>query len=247
MHHMVGKATWGMRWGVLAVAGTLLVGGCSGTTAETTTTVATTTSTSTTSTTATTPPATTTTTTMLAPTTTVDPLARPDVLASNVNRDTIDDFDTSGDNLYLVAMELKDLFVYVEGNPTTDADEMVSLMYEPSYPGWNSIMLGFLELTDNPGWSYTDPGTQTLGIQVVSVDGDTAIVNVADQRIEQVISTPEGEIVRTYDGWERRLTAVTLTRRADGQWRIASAEPLDAPTDADVASMVAVEWTGRRP
>ncbi|MCP4304402.1 MAG: hypothetical protein GY788_05895 [bacterium] len=166
---------------------------------------------------------------------------------SNVNRNSIDDFDTSGDNLYEMAMELKDLFVFLEGNPTDDAEAMVSLMYEPSYPGWNSIMVGFLELTENPGWAYTDPGTQTLGIEVVSVSGDSAVVNVADQRSEQVVSTQEGEIVRTYDGWDRRMTAVTLTRRTDGRWRIASAEPLISPTDEEIDSMVKVEWVGRTP
>lgn len=244
MHHMVGKDAWGMRWGVIALAGMLLAGGCSATTAETTTTVATTTST-TTSTTTTTPPTTTTTTT-LAPTTTVDPLARPDVLVSNVNRDSIDDFDTSGDNVYEMVMELKDLFVYLEGNPTDDAEAMVSSVFGRGYPFWNAINLGFLELTDNPGWRYVDPGVETLGIELVEAGEEYAVLRVADRRGMQVIADSDGGVVRTYDGWELKVTQITFARGSDGRWRYDDLEPSEPITEGELATMVPVDWTGRK-
>lgn len=245
MHHMVGKATWGMRWGVLAVAGTLLVGGCSGTTAETTTTVVTTTSTTTTTTTTAAPPTTTTTTTMLAPTTTVDPLARPDVLVSNVDRDTIDEFDTSGDNVYEMVMELKDLFVYLEGNPTNDAEAMVSSIFGRDYPYWNAITVGFLELTDNPGWHYVDPGIETLGVELVEAGDDHAVLKVADRRGSQVIANGQGEVVKTYDGWDLKVTQIRFARGSDGHWRYDDLEPSVPISEDELATMVPVEWIGR--
>ena len=244
MHHMVGKAAWGMRYGILVVVGALIVGGCSGTASETTTTTVTTT-TSTTSTTSTTAAPPTTTTTTLAPTTTVDPLARPDVLVSNVDRNSIDDFDTSGDNVYLVAMELQDLFVYLEGSPTDDADQMASLLFERDFVYWNPIMIGFLELTDHPGWHYSDPGVETLAIEVVEYSGSEAVVRIADHRAEQVITGSNNEFVKRYDGWNRRITEFTLRRGLDGLWRYADAQPSESASDENLASMVKVEWTGR--
>ena len=186
------------RLGALAVAGVILVS-CSGTGAETTTTTTapssttttatstTTTTTSTTTTSTTQPPATTTTTT----TTTADPLARPEVVVSNMNRDSVDDFDPTGDDLYHVAIELVDLFNYLEGHPTGTAEEMAGLMYEPDYPYWDEIVANFEELTSHPGWHYADAGIRTLGIEVLDVSGDTATVVVVEDRDIQLIRDAE--------------------------------------------------------
>ncbi len=247
MRHMVGMAARRARWGALLAAGLLLATACSGETAETTvappptstTTIPATTSTTTTST------STTTTTTMPATTTTVDPLARPDVLVSNVNRDSIDDFDTSGDDLYRITLEILDLFNYLEGNPTNDAEEMVSLMFERDYPFWNPIMVNFLELTENPGWRYVDPGFQPLGIEVLSVDGDTALVAVADVRGEQVIADDAGNVVRRIPGWDAELTEVTLHRGTDGLWRYRASTSSSTLSADDLERLVPVEWKGR--
>lgn len=247
MHHMVGKAAWGMRYGVLVVTGILLVGGCSGTTSETTTTTApptTSTTSTTTSTTAAPPP---TTTTTLAPTTTVDPLARPDVLVSDFDREAVEDFDTTGDDLYRITLELLDLFNYFESNPTVDASGMVSLMFERDYPHWNSIMASFVELAENPGWHYVDAGFQPLGIEVLSVSGDEAIVLFADVRDEQIIADESGVTVKEFVGWDPELTTVTLHRDSDSRWRFADAEPSVAPSDNELGVLVPVEWTGRTP
>ncbi|MEA2001117.1 MAG: hypothetical protein U9N84_04415 [Actinomycetota bacterium] len=238
------------RRGTLLLAGALLATACSGTTADPTTT--------------TTPPttaaiATTTvapTTTSIAPTTTtkppittttVDPLARPDVLVSNVNRESVDDFDTTGDDLYRVVMELRDLFVYLEGSPTGSADEMLSLMFEPDYPFWDPIMAGFLELTENAGWHYIDPGVETLGIELVEVDGDRAVFRLAGKRGVQVIADDTGNTVKTYDGWDREVPTITYKRGSDGRWRYADLESSVPISDEELATMVPIDWTGRTP
>ena len=246
MHHMVGMAARRARWGTLLAAGLLLMSACSGETDETTTSpppTSTTAPPTTTTTTSTAP--TTTTATTLPTTTTVDPLARPEVLVSNVNRDSIDDFDTTGDDLYRITLEILDLFNYLEGNPTDDADEMVSLMFERNYPFWNPIMVNFLELTDNPGWRYVDPGFQPLGIEVLSVDGDTAVVMVADTRGEQIIADDSGTVVKRFPGWEPELTEATLIRGLDGRWRYADLTNSSPLEDAVMDSLVPIQWEGR--
>ena len=145
------------------------------------------------------------------------------------------------------AVELQDLFVYLEGNPTDDAAAMVGLLFEPGYPYWDRILVGFLELTDNPGWRYTDPGVETLAIDVVAADNSTTVVRIADQRAEQVIADEFGEVVKTYYGWERRVTEFTLRRGDDGLWRYADAAPSQPISADEVAGMVLVEWVGRLP
>jgi hypothetical protein len=237
------------RLAALLVAGAIVTA-CSGgdtepsTTTAPPTTVATTTTPATTSTTTT---STTTTTTSEAPTTTtVDPLARPDVLVSNPNRNSIDDFDTTGDNPYFIAMELRDLFVYLEGHPTPSAAEMMDLMFEPDYPFFDSISAGFLELAENPGWHYSDPGVETLGIALISHDEDTFIVEIADQRELQTISDTENHVVKTYGGWTRRISSFTYHRGDDGLWRYSGASESRPIDDTDVAGMVPVDWTGRQ-
>ena len=243
---MVGGTALGMRRGMLLLTGALFLSACSGTASETNTTVAPTATTATT--TSTTPPTTTTisTTTTLAPTT-VGPMTRPEVLVSNVNRTSIDDFDTTGDDLYRVMMELTDLFVFLEGNPTGTAEDMVSLMFEPSYPVWNPILVGFRELTDNPGWHYVDKGVETLGVELVNTTDDSAVLRVADQRTEQAIASADATVVKTYTGWDRKVTTITLARGADGRWRYSDLLPSVPISDTDLAEMVPVEWTGRMP
>jgi hypothetical protein len=233
----------------LFVAGAILTA-CSGGNAEPSTTttppttVATTTTTSTTTTTTST--TSTTTTSEASTTTTIDPLARPDVLVSNPNRDSIDDFDTTGDNPYLIAMELRDLFVFLEGHPTTSAAEMMDLMFEADYPYFDSISAGFRELTENPGWHYSDLGVETLGIALISHEEETFTVEIADQRELQTISDTENHIVKTYDGWNRRISEFTYSRGNDGLWRYSGASESRPIDDSDLADMVPVDWTGRR-
>ena len=164
-----------------------------------------------------------------------------------MNRDSIDDFDTSIDNPYLLALELRDLFVYLEGNPSDDALAIVSLLFEPDYPYWDSILVGFRELTENPGWRYTDPGVETLAIEVVQFEDPVAVVRVADNRSQQQISDAEGRIVKTYDGWDTRVSQFTLRRGEDGLWRYADALPAESITSDELAAMVPVVWTGRQP
>jgi len=225
------------------IAAVVMAAGCSGETAETTTTTLPVTTTTTSTTIA---PTTSTTTATLAPTTTtVDPLARPDVLVSNVNRDSIDDFDTSKDNVYEAAMELQDLFVFLEGNPTDDANEMMALMFERNYVYWNPIMVGFLELTDNPGWHYVDPGVQTLGIDVLSYEDAVAVIRIADVRPQQIIADSSGDVIKSYPGWERRVSEFTLRRDPDGRWHYADVAPSEPLTDLELSTMVPVEWIGR--
>jgi hypothetical protein len=236
------------RLAALFVAGAILTA-CSGGNAEpstTTTPLTTVATTTTTSTTTTTTSTTSTTTTSEAPTTTtVDPLARPDVLVSNPNRDSIDDFDTTGDNPYLIAMELQDLFVYLEGNPPSDADEIMTLLFESDYPYWDPIRAGFLELTANPGWHYSDPGVHTLAMDLEANANDTFTVQIADERDEQVISNSDNEIVKTYAGWNRRVSEFTFHRGADGLWRYAYVSDSEPITDATLDEMVPVRWIGR--
>lgn len=249
MLYMVGMAARRARWGTLPAAALLLVAGCSGETAGTTTfppPTSTSTVPDSTTTTSTTLP-TTTTTTLPATTTTADPLARPDVLVSNVNRDSIEDFDTSKDNVYEAAMELRDLFVFLEGNPTDDAKQMMSLLFERNYPYWNPIMVGFLELTDNPGWHYSDPGVKSLGIEVVELERELAVVRIADVRPEQIITDGSGQVVKEYDGWQQRVSEFTLRRGADGLWRYADVSPSEPISDEELRAMVQVEWIGRQP
>lgn len=246
---MVGKTVLVMRLSTLLVAGALLVGACSGASTDPSTTPAPlpTTSTTIAPTTTTAAPTTTTTEPPVTTTAAVDPLARPDVLVSNVNRESIDDFDTTGDDLYRVVVELLDLFTYLEGNPTGTAEEMVSLMFERSYPHWDPIMASFRELTDNSGWHYVDAGFQLLGVELVESDGEVLVARVADQRGDQAIADETGAIVQTYQGWDRRATTITFERGADGMWRFADAEPSEDVSDAEVGAMVPVEWTGRTP
>ena len=242
MRHMVGINASGMRRGILLLVVVLAMAACSETSPTTTpappATTVTTTPPTTTSTTSTT-------TTMAATTTTVDPLARPEVLISNVNRDSIDDFDTTGDDLYRISLELLDLFSYLEGSPTSDASKMVALMFERDYPHWDPILVSFLELSENPGWHYTDPGLEPLGVRVLNVSGDLATVQFADVRGEQIIEDVNGTVVKTYPGWAPELTTVTLRRGVDGKWRFADAEPSIAPSDSDLSALVKVEWEGR--
>ena len=163
-----------------------------------------------------------------------------------MNRDSIDDFDTSGDDLYRVVMELKDLFVFLEGNPMHSAEDMVGLIFEESYPFWDPILVGFRELTDNPGWHYVDLGVETLAVEVIQVNSGRAVARVADQRAEQVIASEDGSVVKTYPGWGRKVTTITLRRGADGQWRLIDLEPSEPISDDELAAMVQVEWTGRQ-
>lgn len=244
MPHMAGMVTGaGRRSVILAVA--LLLAACSGTSSAAAPTTTTSPPTTTVTTTTTSPP--TTTTEPSTTTTTTDPLARPDVLVSNPNRSSVDDFDTTGDDLYRVVMELRDLFVYLEGHPTGTAEEMVSLMYQPSHPSYNLVLAGFRELTDNSGWHYVDPGVETLGVELVAVSGNTAVFAVADRRDEQRIADATGSVVRTYEGWDGRVTTITYERGTEGRWRYADLEPSRPLSDAELETMVRVEWVGRTP
>jgi hypothetical protein len=243
---MVGDTALGMRRGRLLLAGALLISACSGTASETNTTVAPTTTTATTTT--TTPPTTTTTstTTTQAPTTTtVDPMARPEVLVSNMNRNSIDDFETTGDNLYRVVMEHQDLFNYLEGNPTGSSEEMVGLLFNSDYPLWNVLISDFDLLSDNPGWRYADPGVETLGIEVLNVDEDVAKVRIADRRGTQVVVNPEGNVVLEFAGWDRSIGTITLRRGEDRRWRFFDLSPSESLSDDELSSMVPIKWTGR--
>ncbi|MDJ0952634.1 MAG: hypothetical protein QNJ81_03040 [Acidimicrobiia bacterium] len=243
---MVGTAALRLRQGILPALALLLLVSCSSETSEPTTTAPPTTTVDPVTTTAAPVTTTTTTTTTAAPTTTtVDPLARPEVLVSNVNRSSIDDFDTSSDDLHQVTLEILDLFNYLEGNPLEDATEMVSMMFERDYPYWSPIMVNFLELTENPGWHYVDPGIQPLGIAVISVDTNTAVVRFADTRGTQQIADRNGNIVRVFEGWEPTISNVTMRRGGDGRWRFANAEPTTPLDDEALSHLVPVEWEGR--
>jgi hypothetical protein len=232
------------------MAGALLAGACSGTSTEATATTAapTTATTAAPAPTTTAAPATTTTTATTEPpvtTTTIDPLARPDVLVSNMNRDSIGDFDTVGDDLYRVAVELFDLFNYLEGNPAGTAEDMLSTFMEPDYPHWQSIRASFLELEENRGWHYIDAGIQILAVEVEEARDTVAVVRVADARGEQIIADASNTTVRTYEGWDREVTSFTFIRGSDGRWRFADLEPSELITDDQLSQMVPVDWTER--
>ena len=245
MSHMVGMIVSGMRRGVLLLVLILVLAACSETSPATTTASPSPTTVTTAPPTTTSTTTSTTTATAAVTATTVDPLARPDVLISNVNRDSIDDFDTSKDNIYEAAMELRDLFVFLEGNPTDDANDMVSLMFERDYPQWNPILIGFRELTDNPGWHYVDPGVETLGIELLEGDGTEATLRLAHRRSTQTVADADGEVVRAYDGWELTATVITFRRGPDGLWRYADLEPSEEISNDEILKMVPVLWTGR--
>ena len=146
---MVGNGRHQIRRAAL-VALALVAASCSGSTTPTTTVApATAPPTTTTVTTTTVPPTTVTTTTTEPPPTTIDPLARPDKLVSNFDRDSVDDFDTTGDNLWRVMLEIADLFNYFEGNPTghwrRDARANFSTQ---SHASSTSLSQGFEELAN---------------------------------------------------------------------------------------------------
>jgi hypothetical protein len=247
MRRMAGMVTGVGRRGLVITIGLLVLGACSNSPADPTTTAPPATTTIPPVTTTATTAAPTTTTTPPVTTTTTNPPVRPDVLISNPNRDSIDEFDTTGDDLYRVVMELRDLFVYLEGHPTGTAEEMVALMFEPEYPYWDSILAGFRELTDNPGWHYVDPGVETLAVELLSASGDQATLRIADQRANQVVATTNGEVVRTYDGWPPRLISYTYRRGDDGRWRYADLSSSTLVSDGVLVTMVPVEWQGRTP
>lgn len=238
-----------MRRGTIWVAAMLVVGACSGTTAETSTTStavppSTVTTTSTAPTTTTT---TTTSTTLPATTTTLDPLARPDILVSNFDRDSVDDFDTTGDDLYRVVMELEDLYDFFEGNPSGTGREMLGWIYTDEYASFDRLTEDLDRLIAND-WRYVDRGTETIAIDVESVSGDAAIVKWASRRGDQQIADADGNVVKTLAGWDLDLITYRLERGADGHWRIAELlERLSPVPQQVIDSMVPVEWSGRQP
>lgn len=251
MPHMVGVR--GLRVILLGAAAALVPAACSGTATGTTPSTATTSPPTTTTvarvttTTAAPPPTTTATTTTVVTTTTADPLARPDKLVSNFDRSSVDDFDTTGDDLYRVVMELVDLFNYLEGNPTGTGEDMAGFMFERDYPFWDPIVLDFDELVQNPGWHYVDAGIRVLAIEVISVDGDTATVKIADERGEQLIADADKQIVRQFPGWERKVSTFTFARGSDRRWRFAALTPSQPISDEDLAMLTPVDWKGRTP
>ena len=221
-----------------------LLAACSGEDAAPPTTAPPTTGAAATTTTAAAPPPTTPTT--AAPTTTTaDPPARPEKLVSDFDRESVDDFDTAGDDLYRVTVELFDLFNFLEGHPAGSANDMAAALVERTYPFWDSIQLGFAELTDNTGWRYVDPGIELLGVRVDSVADDAAVVTVADGRDSQVVADAKGNPVRRYDGWEPEVTSYTLVRGIDGRWRMADLDALGPVGEVNTQDLVPVEWTGR--
>ncbi|MGA9596759.1 MAG: hypothetical protein WBV06_11410, partial [Acidimicrobiia bacterium] len=162
------------------------------------------------------------------------------------NRDSVDGFDLTGNDLYRVAIEFSDLFNYLEGHPTGTAEQMAGLMYEPDYPYWDKIVANFEELTSHPGWHYADAGIRTLGIEVLELSDTTARVVYVEDRDVQLIRDADDVVVREYLGWDPELTTYILRRGDDGQWRIVDLEPTRPATDEDIASLVPVDWTGRR-
>jgi hypothetical protein len=172
-------------------------------------------------------------------------LARPEVLVSNVNRDSIDDFDTTGDDLYRVAMEHQDLFNYLEGNPTGSTEQMVGLLFEPTYPLWDILISDFDLLSNNPGWHYVDPGVETLGIEVLTAEDDLASIRLADRRGTQKIADAEGTVVLEFAGWDRSVGTIMLRRGDDGRWRFLDLSPSEPISDDELDSMVNVDWSGR--
>ena len=250
---MVGKTAPGMRLGTLLVTLALVLSACSGDDATPETSVATTVPTTTTTTTPTTAPPTTaapTTTaaqvTTTAPTPTEDPLARPGVLVSNFDRESVDDFDTTGDDLYRIALELDDMFNFLEGQPEGTGEEMVSLMYEPTYPYWVDLVGAFNELAENE-WRYVDAGMETTGIDVLERTGNTASIRLTSRRGEQVIVDATGAEVKRIPGWELDIATFAIQRGPDGRWRYSNVSEFKAPTDEDLDRLVPVEWIGRTP
>lgn len=223
-----------------------MAAGCSDSGGTTTTTAPTTSPPETIVTTTTTLTTTTTTTTAAtATTTTIDPLARPDKLVSNFDRNSADDFDTTGDDLWRAMLEIADLFNYLESNPVGTGEEMLGLMYLPSHGSWEGLLGGFEELVEND-WTYVDPGTQTVAVDVDEVEGDTAIVRWASKRGDQHIADSAGTVVKTYRGWDLDILTYELLRGEDGRWRIAETlGRLNPVPDEALAEMVPVEWTGR--
>jgi hypothetical protein len=143
-------------------------------------------------------------------------------------------------------MELRDLFVFLEGNPTDDASDMVALMFERDYPQWTPILIGFHELSDNPGWHYVDPGVETLGVELIAISEDEATLRFAHRRGDQLIADSTGTIVKTYDGWDLTSTEITFRRGLDGFWRYSDVKPSVSISADDLDSMVPIEWTGRQ-
>jgi hypothetical protein len=242
---MVGNGRRGVRIGILAAVA-VLAAGCSDS-GSATTSAAPTTAPPATSTTVTTtaPPISTTTTTVVPTSTTVDPLARPDKLVSNFDRDSVADFDTTGDDLYRIVLEIADLFNYLEGSPLDSAAAMADLLVAESYPFRQQIVRDFSELADN-GWRYADPGIETVGIEVLEVIDGEAIVRVADKRGDQVIVDKNGDVAVTYDGWDLDVATFTYKRGDDGRWRYADVGPFLPATQADLESMVPIDWSGRK-
>ncbi len=179
MHHMVGSAKRAWAWGLLFMAGVVLTSSCSGSSTETTTAPpATATTAPTTTAPITTVPPTTQPTTTSEPetTTTVDPMARPDKLVSNFDRASVDDFDTTGDNLYRIALELADFFNYLEGHPP-DGRRDAGSDVQRWLPVPRRILRDFKELVDN-NWHYVDQGIHTVAIDVMDIEGDRALVRL---------------------------------------------------------------------
>jgi hypothetical protein len=169
---------------------------------------------------------------------------RPEKLVSNFDRESVDDFDTTGDDLYQVVVEIADLFNYLEGQPLEDPLSMVDLLTTPTYPYRDQILRDFTELTAN-GWRYADPGIETVGIEVLSVDGDQAVVIVADRRGDQVLVDSGGQVAMLYRGWDLDKATFTFERGTDRRWRYADVGEFTPASEEDLASMVPVDWTGR--
>lgn len=243
---MVGKTAPGIRLGTLLVTIALAVSSCNGDDAAAETTVATTIPTTTTTAPTTAPPTTAApTTTTAAPPTTADPLARPEVLVSNFDRESVDDFDTTGDNLWAVMLEIEDLFNYLEGTPSGSGEEMLGMMYGQSYPDREMLLKGFDELAQND-WRYVDAGTETVAIDVDELAADEATVRVATRRGDQRIADAEGNVVKVYRGWDLDVLTYVLQRQTDGRWLIADfVGRLHPVPDTILAAMVPIEWTGR--
>ncbi len=221
----------------------LVVSACSGS-ATTTTSLATTTAppTTTSTTTTTVPP---TTSTTESPSATVDPLARPEKLVSNFDRDSVDDFDTTGDNLWQVMLEIEDLLNFLEVNPLSSGEEMLGLAYGDSYPDRAFLVEAFHELAAND-WHYIDAGSEIVAIEVDSIDDRDSIVRVASRRGDQLVADSQGQVVKTYQGWELDVLTYALRLGDDGRWRIADFLGRLSPVPQSVLDdMVPVEWKGR--
>jgi len=164
-----------------------------------------------------------------------------------MNRDSVDDFDPTGDDVYRAVIELADLFNYLEGSPTGTAEEMAGLMYEPDYANWDGVVANYEELTSNPGWHYTDAGIRVLAVEVLEFSGDTTTIRRVHERTTQIISDANDVIVEERPGWAPTLTVITYHRGEDGRWRYADLVSSEPATDEDIATMVPVAWTRREP